>query len=537
MKCEISRLVDAWLQGDLSDEDFTKFEKLLAVNPDARQLLRLEVNLDMVLREHASLTAGLMAWSGEADSPKKIIKRPSQWRSWKALAVAASVAVTLSGGAFLWGSKHARNQQLGKEEMNLGCAILTKVVNAEWLDGGSAMRVGDTLKAGNLKLACGFAQIEFFSGATLLLEGDAEIEIVSPSEVICHSGKARVRVPPPARGFQLHAPDLKLVDLGTEFGVQVNPEDLSSEVHVFEGEVEAFPNNHQLISLKGGQGLRKTGDDLQHLPYIRPDDFMCMEVMDGISAARANVRFDAWSGWENQATDDSRLLAFYAFKRSTKWERLLSNSAGPEKFACNGGIVGARWTQGRWPMKDALEFKRPGDRVRIQVKGEYEGLTFSCWVKVDGLDRKYNALLLTDGYEPGEPHWQILQDGRVMFSIAYPQSDNADKLLDQVYYSPVIFTRSNLGRWHHLAVTYDNCSGEAIQFVDGKKVSHDSSELYQPGRKIVYGSCELGNWGLPAQGHQFPIRNLNGCLDEFSIYNTALTQTEVRKMYEAGKQE
>jgi hypothetical protein len=537
MSNEARRLIAAWLQGEITPEDFAALQKLLLADASARHLLRREVNLDLVLREQTVVSDGLKAWSEPQTSAKVITMPQKRRRLWPALAMAASVALFFSIGSFFYGGSQALKAEAAREETNLGCAILTHVVNAEWLGDDADKRTGDTLGPGTLKLACGFAQIEFFSGATLLLEGDAELEIVSPWEAVCHSGKARVRVPPPAQGFQLHAPGMRLVDLGTEFGVQVNPEDLSSEVHVFEGEVEAYPVNKELINLKQGEGLRKDGTSVSPLTSVRPADFMGMEHMNEISARRAKVRYDAWAGWSDAHRSDPRLIAYFPLRHFNNWERVVPNATLPAHESRHGGIVGARWTEGRWPMKAALEFKRPGDRIRMKIDGEYEGVTLSSWVKVDGLDRKFNALLLTDGYESGEPHWQILQDGRLMFSIGYPSAEQPDRKLDQIYYSPIVFNRSNLGRWHHLAVTYDNCSGEAVQFVDGREVSRETSSLYQPGRKIVFGACELGNWGLPTRDREFAIRNLNGCLDEFIIHNAALTGAELRKMYEAGKVE
>ncbi|HSJ03262.1 MAG TPA: FecR domain-containing protein, partial [Verrucomicrobium sp.] len=387
---EATRLITDWLTGSITGDDFDRLQFLLRESPEIRQQLREEVNLDLVLRENASVTPELRAWTpeeeaiiasgrfsemdGEGNSDAKVIpitggsgtrKSPSfLWMPW---AAAAAIAVLLSAGTFLWGSRHGSAKDVVQEETNRGCAILTHVVNAEWQDEDTGRRTGDTVNAGRLKLACGFAQVEFFSGATLLMEGDAELEILSPWEAVCHSGKVRVRVPPPARGFLLHAPGMKLVDLGTEFGVQVNPEDLSSEVHVFEGEVEAHPGNQKLISLKEGMGLYKDGNKVAPLPGIRPDDFMGMERLDAISASRAKARYDAWVAWKKSTCGDERLVAYFPFERQGKWERLVGNGCQPMNPERNGGVVGARWTQGRWPMKDALEFKRPGDRVRLRI--------------------------------------------------------------------------------------------------------------------------------------------------------------------------
>jgi hypothetical protein len=528
--------ISRWLDGSITREEFAQLEEVLRGCPLARAHLRREVNLDSVLREQAAMNAGLEAWTSSAPT-RPSVKR----RFWLATSLAACAALLLALGAFLLGGHRATRNVVAAEErheeINLGCAILTNSWNAEWLDDTLPMRAGDTLNAGRFELGCGLAQIEFFSGAQMLFEGPGTIEIVSPWEAVCLDGKARVRVPPPAQGFRLLTPGMKLIDLGTEFGVQVDRAAEKSEVHVFEGEVEAHPEIGEMVSLTEGMGLQRNAAIISPLEATRPQDFASLDQLKEKAQRNAQACFSRWNEWAQKMRHDPHLLAFYPLRHWQEWDRLVNNVAAGNLKSRNGGAVGARWTQGRWPMKDALEFKRPGDRVRLKLDGEYDALTFSCWVKVDGLDRRYNALLLTDGYEPGEPHWQILEDGRLMFSIAYPDPAKPEKKLNQIHHSPVVFTRSNLGRWHHLVVTYDNCSGETVQYLDGFEVSREVSPLYQPGRKIVYGACELGNWGLPTQGHEFPIRNLNGCLDEFAIFEVALDPRDVRAMFEAGKPE
>jgi hypothetical protein len=173
----------------------------------------------------------------------------------------------------------------------------------------------------------------------------------------------------------------------------------------------------------------------------------------------------------------------------------------------------------------------------LKLDGTYDAITFACWARVDGVDRKYSALILTDGYDPGAPHWQIYEDGSLMFSISYMDPASPAVKRNQIYYSPPIFTAANSGRWQHLAVTYDNQSGVVVQYVNGREVSREVSKFHQPGRPISFGACELGNWGLPTPNHRFPIRNLNGSLDEFMIYRAVLSADEIRALYEAGKPE
>jgi hypothetical protein len=194
--------------------------------------------------------------------------------------------------------------------------------------------------------------------------------------------------------------------------------------------------------------------------------------------------------------------------------------------------------RGRWPGKEALEFKRPGDRLRMSLNGTYAALTLASWMKVASEAKKYNSLLLTDGYDNGEPHWRICEDGSLMFSIIYrPVDVPKSAKYKQIHYSKPVFTADSLGRWHHLAVTYDSTSGEVIQYFDAQEVGREISPLHQPARPITFGPCEIGNWGLPTQNHDSPIRNLNGAIDEFAIYQAILSPTEILQQFEAGKPE
>jgi hypothetical protein len=288
-------------------------------------------------------------------------------------------------------------------------------------------------------------------------------------------------------------------------------------------------------SLKQGMSLSSA-----KTTTISPQDFLSINELHGLVKQRDTQRFADWQQWSLTTSKDPRLIAYYTFKHleDDRWDRLVKNVTEPRHPQRAGGAVGAAWTQGRWPEKTALEFKRPGDRVRLNLDGTYQALTLACWVKVDSVDKKYNSLLLTDGYDNGEPHWQIYEDGSLMFSIMYrPASAAKNAKYNQIYHSKSVFTADSLGRWHHLAVTYDNTSGEVIQYFDGQPVGQETSPLHQPGRTIVFGPCEIGNWGLPTHGHQFPIRNLNGAIDEFAIFSTALSTAEISRLYAHGKPE
>lgn len=89
-----------------------------------------------------------------------------------------------------------------------------------------------------LELIRGTAQLLFASGATVDLLGPAELQIQSVGAGFLQRGKLTAMVPHRARGFTIDTPTLRVVDLGTEFGVEVQ-ESGHAEVHVFQGSVDA----------------------------------------------------------------------------------------------------------------------------------------------------------------------------------------------------------------------------------------------------------------------------------------------------------
>lgn len=526
MKESTETLIEQWLLGVIAPEAMAELERRLREDPAARRTLRRAANLDQALRDWASRDERTAAWLQPA-GPRL------RWRSTVWLAAAAMVCF----GVFFLAGRRTAPARGTVEQIVHGAAVLTQSVDARWEGNGTEGRPGDTLAPGPLTLRNGWAQIEFFSGAVLVVAGPAEFEIVSPWEVTWRHGKARVRVPPAARGFQIFTPGMKIVDLGTEFGVEVDRATAGSSVQVFSGEVEAHPAAGGLLSLTEGQGVEQRGGAVTRLGALRPQDFPSGDELRTLERARAESRFETWREFSRSQRQDARLLAYYTMEQAHPGERLVRNAVEPRAALRDGGAVGAGWAAGRWPQKSALEFKRPGDRVRFQIDGTYAAVTFACWVRIDGLDRRYNALLLTDGYEPGEPHWQIYEDGRLMFSVTYEHPHHPAQRRNQIYFSPVVFNGSNTGRWHHLAVVYDNRSGAAVQYFDGVEVSREVHPFHVPGRPLSFGPSELGNWGLPTTGHQFPVRNLNGRLDEFAIYASALSGDEVRALYEAGRPE
>lgn len=120
-----------------------------------------------------------------------------------------------------------------------GLAIVIGLDRARWeAADGRQPAEGEVLAPGRLRLNSGRATIAMLNGVVIIIEGPADVELISTDQISCNSGKLRARVPPGAEGFLVSGPGSAIVDLGTEFGVNIGPDGIS-QGKVFEGEVEA----------------------------------------------------------------------------------------------------------------------------------------------------------------------------------------------------------------------------------------------------------------------------------------------------------
>src|SRR5207245_6588511 len=119
------------------------------------------------------------------------------------------------------------------EQEDSSVALLRHAPGAVW-DSPDPPRAGAALPRGRLRLKSGYAHIQFYSGATVILEGPAGFWLTSRTAAYCASGKLRAIVPSQAEGFRIGTPTVEVVDRGTEFGLRVD-EGGKAEGHVFQG--------------------------------------------------------------------------------------------------------------------------------------------------------------------------------------------------------------------------------------------------------------------------------------------------------------
>lgn len=442
-------------------------------------------------------------------------------RASQVLALAACFALLAVGGWKLGFGRPAKSAGVASPAV----AVLTRVVDARWAGGEEPPRVGSALSPGWLRLESGLAQVVFYSGARVVIEGPAELELISASEAACPRGRLLAEVPQPARGFRLRTERLSVVDIGTAFGIATTPR--RTEIHVFDGMVELEPGSAPRQSLAEGEAAVVHGGAPPQVIPIDREAFTSMLEFQQRSVAAEAFRYEQWQFANARMRQDPSLLVHLDFGGLSGTDWTLPNAAG-NRSVPEAIVIGCQRAEGRWREKQALEFHSVSDRVRLVVPGEFDALTLSAWVRISGLDRKFNSLFMCEGFEPGTIHWLIRKDGVLGLTLFGEETGQF-----QITASPPVVTPDRRGLWLHLAVVVDGKDRQAVHYLNGEAVSRHSLRLGPPYR---LGASELGNWSTQDGPSQEPklARNLSGALDEFELFARALTEAEIRQLYDKG---
>lgn len=237
-RCERAR------DGKLSPEEAQELETLLRDDPEMRALFAGSLFLDAELRHDPRLVRELVTGEPPAALESATFRKRVSWLPVTLLATAACMMITIGIHTFGKASK----QPSGPPAV----ATLIKSNGCKW--GGSTLPTaeGSRIPAGTFELAEGLATLKFDSGAEVVIEAPATLEIIDAMNCRLVRGTVVADVPHNAIGFTVDTKDAKVVDLGTKFGVSAD-EDGKYLVHVIEGLVE--------VGHKGEKGMKKVTPD------------------------------------------------------------------------------------------------------------------------------------------------------------------------------------------------------------------------------------------------------------------------------------
>jgi ferric-dicitrate binding protein FerR (iron transport regulator) len=221
-----TQLLSAYFDGDLLPEEYQQLRAWLLADPQ-----RIS---DFVVDSfvHAQLVELLGPEQMRADRlvaantwPKATRRSPVLRATGRALAVAASLLFVVALTYFT----------LFRPEV---VATVSGTRDVQWVLGAQKRTVGALLQSGDeLALDRGTLHLTFARGGQIALHGPARFRIASDMSGRLIRGRLSAFVPEHAVGFTIHSGRLNVVDLGTEFSLELAA-DQSCEIQVFDGLVE-----------------------------------------------------------------------------------------------------------------------------------------------------------------------------------------------------------------------------------------------------------------------------------------------------------
>lgn len=510
---EERRFIDAYLNGDVSPEDFATLERRLLESAALRAYLRQALAVDSLLYEWQEggpvqpVQEGRVTGEVSSQRDQLVERRGRRWQLPFQLAAASALVVVACFG-IAWLGFIALGVP-GRQAPQRGAKPAIARLVAQSKDARFAKSRSQTGDGGLsfgkewVGLTHGSVTLRFESGATVLLQAPAQLGIDSPLRCFLEYGRVSVTAPESARDFVVATEAVEVVDLGTRFEVSVDRTSGMADVTVSEGLVDlklGSPGVARVVQpVTEGQSARvdATGTivEVRSLPAVGSVRMMSPGLLahlalDGVSANGTLV--DA-SGHGHHGTAQP--------------------AGGSQPVAGHVGqavsLSNSRWID----VSDHVTSLRSLD-----------AFTVSCWIR-----NPRTGVAVVFSASDGTAH-QRLQLQVHQGSLAYGWQAGSE-------FDAISGAVKGWGRdqWHHIAMTFDR--GLVSLYQDGSLVG---SGRY--GRKL--GLAAVGPAGLAGlsqvQVGRLPDASpgrdtwpqwFEGDIDDLQIYGTALSAEAIGQLF------
>ena len=349
--------VEALLNGTLDDEGMRRLEAALLDDSDAQQqfLDHCALHTDLTLsassdRAIESLLSQPQSVSTDGASSKPT---PAGFHRWflRPTALSLTVAAVVIGllitamafvGAPIYRQWAGPTNDANENNGPVFVAALSGTHEAVWEKYQVGTRQGAQLiQSHRMRLESGLAEVTFKSGATVTLQGPATFELKSKSSGRLISGSLVANVPRKAQGFTVATQAARIVDLGTQFGVEVT-DDGAAQVVVLDGEVECA-TAAKTVRLTQGQGAFISADGTSLVKRSSADSRKIAAYRQRLSAisnmrSRLHINIDDSAGplaarlppgYQTYLADDRNSRTMLFASPLAKDERVGVNVASP----------------------------------------------------------------------------------------------------------------------------------------------------------------------------------------------------------------
>lgn len=544
LECLLMKMVDSSKRLDTADT--SRIEELIKGNPERLRFYQAYMEIDVLLESEAAVSfseSALVTEAADQGAKVSILATPhsgakaSSKRSPLAtgpgpkanrlrsarIKKQSNIAKWALAGCFLLGLGWFAANRTGNKD---AVAHLTATEQVVWKGASTGLEAGDALMANEeLVLESGRVYLETTAGVVMAVEGPARFNPLRTGDVSLALGKARVRVPEPVQGFTLHGLDVKITDLGTEFGVEVS--DTGQVItEVYEGRVRLeVPGEQPAIPVELSEGW--LGEKVPSKRAFR------------ISPFGRSARSITW--WDDSQKSVSTILTenpeyYYRFDTSqdgttrsfVNRSLYTAQLAGDARFVADGPLD----SLGR--AGHVLQFSGSGSAeipIGMAVVEQTGAYSIALWVRPDRLSDQ-NILVATNHLGADRefgPQLRIRPDGKVEHYLYTHPLRRGGQGGDYTQRSQI---RIQAGQWSHIAISASS-NGEMQLVVNGKQATTPlpvSSRISGEYARLI-----LGVSSGKQRHNAHKADSFEGTMDELAFFSRALSLDQLNEIYQASR--
>lgn len=510
---ELNVLCGALIDGSLNDAQRARLVQMLRDSEAARRYYVRELGQSASLSSYAA--------ESHADAPRAIAPSPTTTRAtgWWYGAIAAAIMLAVVGWA--WRSlETGREIPDGARPASQFVARITGAKDAQLARSSVAIAPGAPLHRNqSIELSAGAVEITFDSGARVVLDGAASLDINSAWGATLRRGTLKASVPPEAIGFRISNPMVEVVDLGTEF-TMIADGNGAADVLVLKGEVEAAPRtapNQETILLRENESRRFASSGISAVAESERKFALFAQPLS-LQRFAPPQAFAHWSFDELRGDEAKAELVGLAMSPAEAHMKIMDADFAVERPQSPRGralaLDGRRFAKGRFPGISGPRAHTAAFWVRVPEDAQLsEAYTMVAWA----------TTLPKLSYRPVQISWNRRREEGVLGALRTDFGGG----------SAIGTTSLRDGRWHHVAVCFaaGEDPGEAVQvkqYIDGRL---ESSTII-PGKTRAMGSADQTLtdtvWvGRRLTGGQKYPERFRGEIDELFITPRGLEPNEI----------
>jgi hypothetical protein len=520
MKQRLEELCSLMLDQKLSNDEARELNELLEESKDNRNFYYDLCEADALLKDHHQ----------DFHLPKND-DLPRQRRPWKIITSTITAIAALLITAFIINHSFKTpkpntiiSHKLPYRGANL--AMLDTSIGTEFEYGdnkGQQPKTGDELKEGAYFLKQGIIQVNYQNGAQAIIEAPASFELISEKLISCQSGKISVYAPEGAKDFTIRTSVADIIDLGTEFSVLVRPKEFV-EAHVFKGAV-----NVDLRGVNSNRNKQLNAQDAVRIIFEQNE----IGENENISINDIDLRNDFFI--RNLKEPDNSYskyitslgpVAYFPMEMSKDGSSLsdwstYKNDASANHIAHKDNLL----VPGK--SGNALHLSGANHKGFLYVpdypKTPLSQISISAWVYAKSRPEWATIIKNWGNSKWGQFHFGLNPKGYLDVEIMSKDNEKIHTREDQ---------RFPTGSWQHVAFVHTGLevrlyrNGELVNTETVNGISN-TGRLKSLGIGTKISDSDQGAASY-APGHW------DGSLDEIAIFNHALTEQEIIKLYKLG---